>query len=171
LGNPNAKVRMVEYHSVACPVCFQFATTVWPEFRAKYVDTGKVFYISREALTHDPTLAAVGFLMARCAGKDKYFGVVDALYQHQAELETQGADARGILLNIARSAGLTEAQFNACISDDKASAIIQKRWDKYTKDLSKLDPVVGTPTILINGKKIDNWAMPNLSAVVDAALK
>ena len=50
LGNPNAKVQVTEYASVACPVCGRWYKEVWPAFKAKYVDTGKVHFTYREML-------------------------------------------------------------------------------------------------------------------------
>ncbi len=146
IGNPKAPVTMIEYASVACPHCGKFNNDVFPAFKAKYIDTGKVFYVSREALTGDPAIAAAGFLTARCAGKDKYFQVVDAIYHAQTQLEA-GGQAREILLNIARSAGLTDAQFNACITDQKAQAALADRWQHYGAD----NNINSTPTFVING--------------------
>jgi protein-disulfide isomerase len=146
LGNPKAPVTMIEYASVACPHCGRFNNEVFPAFKAKYIDTGKVFYVSREALTGDPAIAAAGFLTARCAGKGKYFQVVDAIYHAQAQLEA-GGQARQILLNIARSAGLTDAQFNACITDEKAQTALADRWQHYGAD----NNINSTPTFVING--------------------
>jgi protein-disulfide isomerase len=166
LGNPAAKVTVIEYASVACPVCADFNNNVFPAFKAKYIDTGKVSYIAREALVHDPALAAAGFLTARCAGKDKYFQVVDAIYHQQQTLEN-GGDVRGGLLEIARSAGLTEAQFNACINDPVALKAVQDRWDRYVRD----DHINSTPTIVINGKIYDQgeMTMPQLDAAIAEA--
>src|SRR5439155_2600770 len=90
MGSPNAKVTMIEYASVSCPHCARFATEVFPAFKAKYIDTGQVRYVAREALTGDPAIAAAGFLTARCAGKDKYFQVVDAIYRAQPEIFATG---------------------------------------------------------------------------------
>jgi protein-disulfide isomerase len=147
MGNPKAPVTMIEYASVACPHCARFNNEVFPAFKAKYVDTGKVYYISREALTADPAIAAAGFLTARCAGKAKYFQVVDALYHAQVAMET-GGQARTILQTIARSAGLTDAQFSACITDEKAQTALNDRWNRYITD----DKINATPTFVINGK-------------------
>ncbi len=80
LGNPQAKVTVTEYASVACPFCAQFNNTVFPAFKATYIDTGKVHYVFREMLvggSSEVTLGAAGFLMARCAGKDRYFTGLD----------------------------------------------------------------------------------------------
>ncbi len=163
LGNPNAKVTVIEYASVACPHCADWNMTVFQAFKTKYIDTGKVHYIAREALVHDPSLAAAGFLTARCAGKDKYFQVVDAIYRGQAEMEAT-PNPRPLLLNIAKSAGLTEAQFNACINDEKALAAINARWQKYIDE----DKINSTPTFVINGTVYDSGEMP-LTAL-DAAI-
>jgi protein-disulfide isomerase len=154
MGSPNAKVTMIEYASVACPHCARFDIEVFPAFKAKYIDTGQVRYIAREALTGDPAIAAAGFLTARCAGKDKYFQVVDAIYHGQEEMFT-GGQPHAVLLNIARSAGLTDAQFEACIKDESALNALNARWERYVKD----DKINGTPTFVINGKVYDKGEM------------
>jgi protein-disulfide isomerase len=154
MGNPTAKVTMVEYASVACPHCARWNSEVFPAFKAKYIDTGKVRYVLREALTGDPSIAAAGFLTARCAGKNKYFSVVDDIYNAQDQMEQTGQPHQ-ILLNIARSAGLTEPQFEACITNDKALEALNARWESYMK--------LGfnsTPTFVINGTVYDKGEMP-----------
>lgn len=148
LGNPNAKVTVVEYASVACPHCAKWNEEVFPAFKAKYIDTGKVNYVAREALTGEPTLANAGAMLARCAGKDKYFQVTDALYHAQASIFQTG-DIRGELLTIARAAGMSEAQFNSCLSDENAA----KSAERLEKQM-KADKIQGTPTFIVNGKKV-----------------
>jgi len=154
MGKATAPVTMVEYASVSCPHCARWNADVFPAFKAKYIDTGRVHYVAREALTGDPAIAAAGFLTARCAGKDKYFQVVDAVYHGQEEMQRTGQPHQ-VLLNIARSAGLTDAQFEACIRDEKSLAALQARWDHYVKD----DKINGTPTFVINGKVYDKGEM------------
>jgi protein-disulfide isomerase len=123
-------------------------------FKAKFIDTGKVHYVLREALVHDPALAAAGFLTARCAGKDKYFKVVDDVYHAQAEME-EGGQPEAVLQRIARAAGLSDEQFQACIQDSKALAAINARWNHYVTD----DHINATPTFVINGKVYDGGFM------------
>ena len=154
MGNPAAKVTMIEYASVSCPHCARFDMEVFPAFKAKYIDSGQVFYVAREALTGDPAIAAAGFLTARCAGKDKYFQVVDAIYHAQQEMFT-GGEPHAVLLNIARSAGMTDSQFESCIKDETALNALNARWERYVKD----DKINGTPTFVINGKVYDKGEM------------
>jgi protein-disulfide isomerase len=167
LGNPASKVTFVEYASVACPVCGRWYKEVWPAFKAKYVDTGKIHFIYREMLVggaDEVTAAASGFLLARCAGKDRYFQMVDAIYNSQPDLF---ADPRGVLLNIAKSAGMTEAQFDACITDRASVDALQKRVD----DNAKKDNVTATPTFVVNGKALEPGfhTLPDIDAAIAAA--
>ncbi len=154
MGNPAAKVTMIEYASVSCPHCARFDMEIFPSFKTRYIDTGQVFYVAREALTGDPAIAAAGFLTARCAGKDKYFQVVDAIYHAQQEMFT-GGEPHAVLLNIARSAGMTDSQFESCIKDESALNALNARWERYVKD----DKINGTPTFVINGKVYDKGEM------------
>ena len=164
LGDPKAKVSVVEYASVACPVCGRWFKEVWPAFKAKYVDTGKVRFTYREMLVGgagEVAIAAAGFLLARCAGRDRYFPIVDSIYASQPRLFD---DPHGVLLGVARSAGLSETQFNACVQDDAALAKLQAR----TESNAKMGGVQATPTFVINGKALEAGYQP--LATLDAAI-
>ena len=149
MGDPKAPVKMVEYASASCTHCATFSNTVLPAFKAKYIDTGKVHYTLKEFLTPPNELAAAGFLTARCAGKDKYFSVLDAIFRSQQEIFQTG-DMRGVLLRVAQSAGLTESQFNTCITDETALKALNARVERAIKQ----DKVTGTPAFFINGKSV-----------------
>ena len=168
LGPANAKVQVVEYASVACPICAKWGADNWDAFKAKYIDTGKVHYTLREMLTHDPAGAAAGFLLARCAGKDKYFQVVDAIYHQQPEMyPPDGSNhARDGLLKVAESAGFTEQQFDACVGNNDALLALNNRIDQEAKAAN----IESTPTFVINGKTLTGYQdMPTLDkAIADA---
>jgi protein-disulfide isomerase len=112
------------------------------------------------------SLAVAGFLTARCAGRDKYFLVTDAIYHAQAEINRTG-QPHEILLNIARSVGLTDAKFEACIKDEKAIADLQKRVEGYAKN----DKINSTPTFIVNGKRFEagEMTLPQMDAAVAEA--
>jgi protein-disulfide isomerase len=166
MGDPAAKVHMEEYASVTCSHCAEFNNTVFPAFKAKYIDTGKVHYTLKEFLTPPEEVAAAGFLMARCAGKDKYFTVLDAIYKNQAEMFQTG-DFRGVLLRIGQSSGMTEAQFNKCVSDPEALKALNARVQKAAAD----DKITGTPTFVVNGKQVATGevSLAELDAAIAAA--
>ena len=169
LGNANAKVTVVEYASASCIHCGRWNNEVFPAFKAKYIDTGRVHYVYREFLTEPVQVASASFLMARCAGKDKYFSVLDSVYHSQEEMFTTG-DYRGVLLRIAQSAGMDEAQFTSCVTDEKALKALNARVEKYQADAK----ITGTPTFIINGKKAGGddggeQSMAQLDAAIAAA--
>ncbi len=166
LGNPKAKVHVIEYASMACPHCGHFNEEIFAPFKAKWVDTGKVRYTLRETLTDPVAVAAAGFMIARCAGPQKYFTVVDQVFRSQSRW-TQG-NIKPIFQEIAAANGVDEAHFNACLSDQAAAEAISQRAQRA----SEKDGVEGTPTIFINGKKVDVPQTPaDMDAAITAALK
>lgn len=170
LGNPQSKVTVIEYASASCSHCAAFNNNVFPQFKTKYIDTGKVKYVFREFITAPPELAAAGFLTARCAGKDKYFSVLDGVFRSQEEIFRTG-DMRTPLVRVAKSAGMTEEKFMACVSDEKALKALSDRVEKF----GKMDNITGTPTFIVNGKKLDGEqnlaAFDTAIAAAEAAAK
>jgi protein-disulfide isomerase len=154
---------VIEYLSNTCSHCAHFDATVWPQAKAKYVDTGKVKWVIREFLTPPEAISAAGFVLARCAGEARYFSVIEQIFKAQPEMfKTQAF--RSTFLKIAKDAGLSEAQFEACLSDDAAYEALYARVKKAI-DVDKID---GTPTVLINGKQVFN-SVPTF-AELDTAL-
>ncbi|MGO4410182.1 MULTISPECIES: DsbA family protein [unclassified Brevundimonas] len=165
LGAPEgATVTVVEYASVTCGVCAAWNEEVWPEFKAKYVDTNKVRYVFREFPTPPQDVAVAGFLLARCAGEDKYFHVIDQMMRSLPELHS-GTPARDILLRTAREAGLSETQFQTCVADPASVAAMEKRI-KMAQDAG----VTGTPTFMINGETVRDPSLDSLSQRIDSLL-
>ena len=167
IGDPNAKATIIEYASVTCPHCARFNEDVFPLIKKKYIDTGKVRYVFREFLTPPENVAAAGFLLARCAGKDKYFNVIDALFHSQQDMLVNGNVREG-LFRIGRSVGLTDDQTTACVQDDKALKALQARVDKAATD----QKIEATPTFLIGGKKAEGeQKIEDIDATLQPLLK
>ena len=162
LGNAKAKVQVIEYASLSCPHCGHFNETIFAPFKAKWIDTGKAHYTLREMLTEPMQVAAAGFMLARCAGPARYFAVVDQVFRSQSRW-TQG-DIAPIFQEIGAANGVDETHFKACITDQAAFDAINLRAQRA----SEQDDVHSTPTIFINGKKLDN--IPQSPAEMDAAI-
>jgi Protein-disulfide isomerase len=164
LGAPEgAKVTVIEYASVTCGHCAQWQAQVWPQFKARYIDTNKVRYVFREFPTPPAEVAAAGFLVARCAGEDKYFDVVHELLASQQDMQTLGP--RQVLLRVATSAGLSEEQFTACVNDQAALDAFDKR-----VQAAQAAGVNGTPTFMVNGVRVVDSSLEGLATAIDAEL-
>jgi protein-disulfide isomerase len=143
LGSAEAPVTLIEYASMTCSHCANFAVKVFPTLKSKYIDAGKVRYILRE-FPLDP-LAAAGFMLARCAG-DKYYEVIEALFQTQQKWAFV-RDPLPQLLAIARQLGFTQQSFDECLANQKVLDGI----DWVRQRAAEKFGVNSTPTFFING--------------------
>ena len=160
LGNKDSKVTVIEYASMTCGHCAHFARDVWPEFRKKYVDTNKIHYIFREFPLDN--LAAAASMLARCAGDDKTFPLIEVLFAKQADWAFVEGNPVPKLFEIAKQAGFTQESFDKCLTD-------QKLLDNITESRRRASDVFGvnaTPTFFINGKKLDGG--PTMEAFAKA---
>ena len=163
-AGPDARVTVVEYASVTCGHCAVWNEEVWPEFKTKYVDTKKVRYVFREFPTPPQDIAVAGFLIARCAGEDKYFDVVHDIMASQKEWMA-GVAPRTTLFRAAAAAGLSQEQTEACIRD---KAAIEEMSDRIKAGIDA--GVTGTPTFIVNGTKVVDSSLSGLSQAIDAEL-
>ena len=148
LGSADAPNTIVEYASMTCPHCAQFETVVFPELKTKYIDTGKVRFIFREFPLDG--LAARASLLARCAGPDRYFPMIEALFQTQQNWVVQGPEAMEKLLQFARQAGFSKESFDKCMADKELfNKIVEIRTTGYEKF-----GINSTPSFFINGKRM-----------------
>ena len=165
LGSAKAKVTVVEYASMSCPHCARFNNNVFPAFRKKYVDSGKVRYVLREYLTQPVEVAEAGFLLARCAGKGSYFRVIDSFFHGQEEMYRAG-DAGPLIGSAGAVGGLSAPQIEACLSDEAARKALEDRVEGYATH----EGVESTPTFVINGQKLPELDHEVQLADLDKAL-
>ena len=163
LGSPDAPVTIVEYASMTCPHCAHFHETTYPELKKRYIDTGKVRFIFRE-FPLDP-LAAGASMLARCADKDKFYPLIETLFQQQQQWAVEKPIPQ--LMAIAKQAGMSEQTFNACLSDQKMLDAMQAEQKRATDKFG----VNSTPTLFINGKKqVGGVSIEDLAKVIDPLL-
>lgn len=146
MGDANAPITVIEYASMTCPHCAHFSMTTFPELKKRYIDTGKVRYMMREFPLD--TLAAAGFVLARCAGPDKYYPLIETLFASQKDWVVQRPLAP--LTAIAKQAGLTQEAFEACLDNKEMIEGIEKVRNQAAEKLG----VNSTPTFFINGKRM-----------------
>ncbi|MGQ0673027.1 MAG: DsbA family protein [Hyphomicrobium sp.] len=159
VGAADAKVTIVEYFSMTCPHCAEFANSVYPELKKKYVDTGKVRFVFREFPHNNRAYAAS--MLARCVPEDKSVAMIEGLMETQATwaFEKENAAFRAALLEVAKQSGFTQETFEKCLTD-------QPLLDKLTADRNRAAQgfaISRIPTIFINGKRV--IGEPSLSAV------
>lgn len=166
LGSPHAKVTVIEYASVGCPHCAAWNNTVFPAFKAKYINTGRVRFVVREMTTGNGTIATAGFMLARCAGPSRYFQVVDDIYHRLDSMYQPGAKPGAMLEDIAKSVGMSDAAFKDCLYNqaglNQLNARVQRHLDQ--------DKVDSTPTFFVGDQRLEgDQSLADLAAAIRAA--
>jgi len=92
MGNPNAKVKLVEIGSLFCPFCKRFEDEGSPQLVENYVKTGNVSWEFRPYAIHGPIDVAAD-IVARCGGVKTFFPLTMALYKDQPILEAKAQAA------------------------------------------------------------------------------
>ena len=184
MGNPKAKITVVEYGSLTCPHCRHFAETAVKPLIEQYVRTGKASYEYRSFVLNGIDLAAT--LVARCGGPAHFFPMASQLYatqptwvgkvgdlsrEQQEKLDAlpQGQLMLAIakvtgLLPIAAAQGIPRPKAEACLKDEGAANGLMKMEQAGTSL-----GVEGTPTFFVNGKKVPAYDWTSLQPFLKGA--
>lgn len=164
VGAKDAKVIVIEYSSPTCPHCAAFANDVYPAFKKKYVDTGKVIYILRPFVRN--VLDAVVFMLADAAAPKDYVNVVETYFKTMNTWATS-AKPRDAIEQIALQLGFTKDSFEAALTNQTLFDGLDKL---RTQALDKFG-ITGTPTFFINDKKFEGeHSLEQFSAAIDPLL-
>lgn len=158
MGLLDAKVTVIEFASLTCGHCANFATKVFPEFKTKYIDSGKVRFILREFPLDN--LAAAAAMLTRCAGGEKTFPLAETFFEQQKNWAFTGGNPVPKLFEIAKQAGFTQESFDKCLRDDK---LLNQITTARTRAVEVFG-VNSTPTFFINGKRLQ--ATPTIEEFV-----
>ncbi len=146
LGSAEAPVTIIEYASLTCPHCATFHQGTLPKLKSDYVDTGKVRFVYRDFPLDQVALRAAA--LAECAPRDRYFGLLEILFQSQANWAT-ASDPLAALVRIGKLGGLSEEQVQACMNDEqRLDAVVAERLAG-----EEAFDIRSTPTFIVNGKK------------------
>lgn len=185
VGNPEAKVKVIEYFSLTCSHCRHFAETGMPSLKKNYVAWGKVSVELRNFVLNPADMAAS--VLMRCAIPAKSVRLFDAAYAEQDTLFAgayqitreaaqqimaaplaQRTDAYARATGIDRwfvAKGLKPASVAQCLADPaRQERLVQLR------DAGVKLGVEGTPTFFVNGRKVDGTGWAELEAALKAAL-
>lgn len=172
MGNPDAPIKIVEFASMTCSHCADFAAKGFPPLRDKYVNSGKVSFELRNYI-RDP-LDMTASLLARCGGAEPFFPLSDEIFGYQTTLfeKAQGLGEAGYkaalespadqrFVKLGQSTGLVEFVMQRGISEDQAKQCLSdsKTAEKLAENVQKAGTayqIEGTPTFLMNGQKLDN---------------
>ena len=193
MGNPNARVKLVEYGSMTCPHCAHFDEDSVPRLIGDYVKSGKVSWEFRNYVRD--TIDVSASLVARCGGAKHFFPLTRALFKDQRTWEKKVADAPQDELTRLESLGpdeqfvaaakiagfqqwaaahgITPARAKQCLTD---AASINKLVQMADDTTTQFPNFPGTPSFTINGTMVEFGAItaaqvwPTLESRIKSAL-
>lgn len=175
MGNPNAKVKLVEIGALTCPHCREFDEKGVPQLIEKYVKSGQVSWEFRPYLLHGLDLPAN--LIARCNGLKTFFPLARAMYKDQpvwiGKIEAVPQDQVEQVQNLPVNQQFVQLAKLAGLQDWAAArGVPQAKSDKCLRDESTINQLVqqtsdvtaqypdfeGTPSFIVNGKLLKKTA-------------
>lgn len=165
-GDPDAPVQIIEFGDFQCPGCRGFALNVLPTLEAEYIDTGLArltFYDF--PLTNAHLHAVLAARAARCAGdQDRYWDYHDVLFGRQAEWSAERT-ATDEFVEYAGLLSLDADAFEACLMSDRFAAEVSAG-ARLGRELR----VSSTPSVFVNGTRVQSNTAAGVSELIDAAL-
>jgi len=172
IGNPDAPLKLVEFASHTCGACANFSVTGKQPLKEKYVASGVVSFEQREIFLNPYDVVLAG--LVQCGAKeqmqplsDEVWGnlnqVLTALQSNPEAVQAAGqlpvdqrfariAEVTG-LLEFFAARGLSADQGRACLSDQAKIENLVKTAETQGKE----NNISGTPTFLLNGKKLAHF--------------
>ena len=176
MGNPNAKVKLVEFGSMTCPHCAEFEEQGGKALVDNYVKKGLVSWEFRNFVRDPFDMTAT--LLARCGGEANFFGMTRTLFSDQKNWvgKVQGADQAQLqalqsmppaqqfstiadlagLKTFAAQRGVPRAKAEQCLANQaEIDGLVQMNSDAVSSF-----NIPGTPAFLINGTLVEqtsNW--------------
>ncbi|MGB7407787.1 MAG: thioredoxin domain-containing protein [Pontixanthobacter sp.] len=184
LGNPDAPIKLIEYASLTCGACANFAATGVEPLKNEYVSSGRVSYELRNQVHNAPDLVLAR--LVRCGAPESFHPLSDQVWanlsqllggaqENGAQLEAAmqlpedqrfaaAADAMGFL-DFFSARGLSRDQAQSCLADTDSVTAIAERSDQQSQELG----INSTPTFILNGKVLEERSWTDLEPLLQQA--
>jgi protein-disulfide isomerase len=169
VGDANAPVTITEYGDFQCPVCARLHQA-WGPTLDQLIQSGQVRFefVGLAYLDQGTTESLRSAAAATCAADaGQFLPYHDTLYNEQSPTENSGFLTNQRLVAFGRDAGIADNTFTRCVDSGRYDG-----WVRKNTDAASSSGVSGTPTVLIDGKVVDNAAAADpsrLTALVNQA--
>lgn len=185
MGNPEAPIKLLEYGSLTCPGCAAFSAAASEKITNDYVASGRVSFEFRSFLIHGPLDLALTRMIS-CGPVENAIPLADQVWanlgaiQDRAYSDQAGLEAalqlpedqrfvvfaeRAGLYDFFSARGVSEDQARTCLADWPSLQALADHSQSYSVD----DGIRGTPTLLVNGRQLDESSWQSVEATLQRA--
>lgn len=167
IGDPGAPATIVAFEDFKCPVCKQFEEDAYPQIVSELIETGraKLHFMNFQFIGPDSTTAGIAGECAYRQDEPAFWEYKTYLYRSQGSESEEWATPE-LLVDIARE------YVPALNADELASCIAERRYEAEVvadRELGQQAGVDATPTVFVNGQKLESWDYATVEAAVAAA--
>lgn len=168
IGKEDAPVTVVEFGDFKCPACKQWEQTVYPQLFTEYIDSGKVkfYFINFQFLGPDSRLAGNAGEIIYKQRKEAFWQFYQAIYDNQQSETLTWATHKNIVDIVKENvSGIDMVQFEKDLKEFKY-------FEEVKLDYSIVEKmgVTSTPSIFVNGVKLENPSYELIKASVEEEL-
>jgi len=166
LGNREAKIHLVVFEDLKCTNCARFNNTLLPMLKSKYIDNGIANYTVINLAFVKGSLPAAN--AARCIymqKHDAFFTFIDLIYKKQPPENENWATLPTLLTIAANVPDINTDQLAACMIQSPYTDFIN---NNLMLAMKVIKPQVSTPTLFINGIRVDPLTESQVRRVIMA---
>lgn len=167
MGDPDAPATIISFEDFKCPICEQYERQVVPQVERELVETGEanMAFVNFQFLGPDSITAGIAGECAYQQDPDLFWDYKTAIFRAQGP-ENETWATRDRLVQVAREVvpDLDAEELSQCIEEERTR-------DEVDLDnrIAREAGATGTPTVFVNGTKLDNWQFADIEAAVERA--
>jgi protein-disulfide isomerase len=166
-GKADSSVVLIEYGDIECPSCALYD----PVAEALVASHGdKVAFVFRHfPITNKHPYAMIAARAAEAGGKqNKFFELTHLMYQRQQQWSAVASqtDPTNTFVTYAQELGLDADKFRAAMADPSTLDYVNRQ-----RDEASVFDVTGTPTLILNGEKVEVRSLEQIQSLLDQKLQ
>jgi protein-disulfide isomerase len=167
IGSQDANVTVVEFGDFQCPACNRFEQSSYNRLKSEYIDSGQVkFYWKDYPLEQIHPWARTGAETMECVYRQDetaFWEVKGQLFDEQSSLSTSNAQSR--IIGWAEEEGVNGSEVRSCLQNSDVR-------EEVNSDIreGQGNGVTGTPTIYVNGKKLNGFGYQTVQSAIEEEL-
>ena len=143
LGNPDAKITVVEFGDYQCTFCYKFHNDVMKKINDKYIESGDVNFVYKDFPLNGKSSILASEASYCAQQQDQFWTYHNMLYDNWGG-ENTGWITQEILIDFAKESGLNLEKFSSCIKNSEFRQKVLNN-EQFAKEIN----INATPSFLI----------------------